>query len=301
MRWKSDLTLLFVAAVWGSGFVAQRLAAGHLNALYFNGFRFLLAGIILLSLFRFKWEIKGKNLAWVALAGILLFGASGFQQWGLSTTTVGNAGFITGLYVIIIPVILGIGWKEKPGSITWIAAILAVGGIFLLSVKDRMVFVSGDGLELLGAGLWALHVILLGKLTRRMDAIQLAIGQFIVCGLINLILGFVLIPQGVTALGSAWQPLLYSALVPVGLGFTLQVVGQKHSPPADAAIILSMEAVFGALFGFLFLDELMSLRQIAGCGLILVSIILAQVKLSPLFIHIQPGKFRKAWDRIFPS
>ncbi len=281
--------------------MAQRLAAGHLSALFFNGFRFLLAGLILLPLFRFKWEIRGKNLLWVALAGGLLFGASGFQQWGLSTTTVGNAGFITGLYVIVIPVILGIGWKEKPGIITWIAALLAVGGIFLLSVKDRMSFVSGDGLELLGACLWAVHVILLGKLTRRMDAIQLAIGQFLVCGVINLGLGFTLNPAGVTALSSAWQPLLYSALVPVGLGFTLQVVGQKHSPPADAAIILSMEAVFGALFGFLFLNELMSPRQIFGCGLILVSIILAQVKLSPFFDQTQPGRFRKTWDRIFPS
>ncbi len=278
MRWKSDLTLLFVAAVWGSGFVAQRMAAGHLSTFYFNGLRFLLAGLILLPLIRFKWEIKGLNLLYVILAGVLLFSASNFQQVGLITTTVGNASFITGLYVIIIPVFLVLGWKEKPGVITWIAAVLAVSGIFLLSVKDSMAFVRGDILELLGAIFWALHVILLSKLVHRINAFQLAIGQFLVCGLLNLLVGFTFDPGGVMALGSSWQPVLYSALVPVGLGFTLQVVGQKHSPPTDAAIILSMEAVFGALFGFLFLGELMSLRQISGCGIILVSMILAQVK-----------------------
>ncbi len=278
MRWKSDLTLLFVAAVWGSGFVAQRLAAGHISAFYFNGMRFLLAGLILLLLIRFNWEIKGRNLAWVILAGILLFCASNFQQAGLSTTTVGNAAFITGLYVIIIPLFLVIGWKEKPGNTTWVAAVLAAAGIFLLSIKDQMTFVSGDVLELFGAVFWALHVILLGKLANRLNSFQLAIGQFLVCGLLNMFVGLVFDPQGMLALSTSWQPVLYSALVPVGLGFTLQVVGQKHSPPIDAAIILSMEAVFGALFGLFFLGELMSMRQISGCGMILVSMILAQVK-----------------------
>ena len=277
-RLRSDLILLFVAAVWGSGFVAQRLAAGSLNAFYFNGFRFFLAGLILLLLIHLRWEIKGKELAWVGLAGVLLACGSNFQQAGLSTTHVSNAAFITGLYVMIIPVFLMVFWKEKTAKVTWVAALLAAAGIFLLSVKDHMTFASGDVLELLGAVFWALHVILLSRLAKQVNPYQLAVGQFLVCGLIDLGIGFSLNPSGVQALGSAWQMVLYSALIPVGLGFTLQVVGQKHSPPVDAAIILSMEAVFGSVFGFLFLGELMSLRQISGCGLILASMILAQVK-----------------------
>ena len=278
LRLRSDLTLLFVAAVWGSGFVAQRLAAGSLSAFYFNGFRFFLAGLILLLLIRFRWEIKGKDLRWVGLAGVLLACGSYFQQAGLRTTNVSNAAFITGLYVIFIPIFLWVVWKEKTGKVTWAAALMAVAGIFLLSVKEHMTFASGDVLELLGAIFWAMHVILLSRLPRTINPFQLAAGQFLVGGLINLVVGFSLGPQGALALSSSWQLVLYSALIPVGLGFTLQVVGQKHSPPTDAAIILSMEAVFGALFGFLYLGEMMSLPQIMGCGLILASMILAQVK-----------------------
>jgi drug/metabolite transporter (DMT)-like permease len=281
MRLKSDLILLFVAAVWGSGFVAQRFAATHeLGVFFFNGGRFLLGGVILLPLARFKLKVDRKTLPLLMLAGVLLFVASGLQQWGLQTTTVGNASFITGLYVVLVPLMLGLILKTRLSWISWAAALLAAVGIFLLSVTDEFRLTPGDVLELVGALFWALHVILVDRLVKRVDVLHFSIIQFITCGVLNLLAGFILDPVGMHGFSIAWQAVLYSGAIVVGVGFTLQGVGQKHAPPVDAAIILSMEAVFGGIFGVLLLSEVLIFRQILGCGLILAAMLLAQVKIG---------------------
>lgn len=282
MRWKSDLILLFVAAIWGSGFVAQRAAAGHLGAFYFNGGRFLIAALLLLPLTRLKWRVERRHLPWMLLAGALLFLASGFQQAGLATTTIGNASFITGLYVVLVPIIVFLVWRKKMSWLSWAAALVAAVGVALLSLQGELRFAPGDVLELMGAVVWALHVILVGKLANQgVDAIWFAVIQFTACSVLSLLLAFGLDPQGAAAFQLTWQAVLYSAIFPVGLGFTLQAVGQRGAPPVDAAIILSMEAVFGTMFGYLFLQELLTPRQLVGCFLILLAMILAQLKQAP--------------------
>jgi drug/metabolite transporter (DMT)-like permease len=283
MRWKSDLILLFVAAIWGSGFVAQRFAAVILDPFYFNGGRFLLAAILLLPLTRFQWKVERRQIPWMMLAGTLLFAASWFQQAGLATTTISNASFITGLYVVLVPLILFLVWKKKLYWLSWGAALLAGVGVGLLSLQGEFKLNPGDILELMGAVVWALHVILVGRLANQgVDVLWFAILQFSACALLSLSLAFGLNPQGVSAFAETWQAVVYSAIFPVGLGFTLQAAGQKGAPSVDAAIILSMEAVFGTLFGYLFMHELLTLRQLAGCLLILVAMILAQLKQDPV-------------------
>ena len=278
MRLKSDLTLLFVAAVWGSGFVAQRFAATRMSAFYFNGGRFLLGVLILLVLTRFRFKFERKMLLWAGLAGVLLFAASWLQQAGLATTTIGNASFITGLYVVLVPVFLSLFWKERPSWLAWVSVVLAAAGVMLLSLQDHLKIAPGDALELAGAVMWALHVILISKVSGRFDSVRFTIGQFMVCGLLSM--GFALTSDlgGVAALRDTWVSVLYSAIFPISMGFTLQVVGQKGAPAVDAAIILSMEAVFGGLFGYLFFQELMNPQQLAGCALIMAAIILTQIK-----------------------
>jgi drug/metabolite transporter (DMT)-like permease len=278
MRLKADLTLLLVAAVWGSGFVAQRTAARSLSALYFNGGRFMLAAVLLLGLTRFRWTLPKKSWWKVALAGALLFGGAWFQQAGLATTAIGNASFITGLYVVLVPIILSLFARHKISWVIWTAALLAVVGIGLLSLTGSFKLSPGDSLELAGAFLWALHVILVGRFSREMEILQLSIGQFVVCGLLNLVLAVGFDPQGVTGFASSWQAVVYSSLFPICLGFTLQAAGQRHAPPADSAIILSLEAVFGALFGYLLLHEMLNTQQLIGCALMLAAMILSQVK-----------------------
>jgi drug/metabolite transporter (DMT)-like permease len=279
-RLKSDLTLLLAAAIWGSGFVAQRLGANSMSALYFNGSRFLLAAFLLLGLVRFRWRLGRRSWKIAGLAGTFLFAASLAQQAGMATTTIGNTAFITGLYVVIIPLFMFLFWRERTTWATLAAVGLAAGGIALLALQDSLVFNPGDWLELVGAFLWAGHVILIGKLSGQVPegGFALAIGQFLVCAAWNLLAGLLLEPGGAPSILLAWPAVIYSAIFPVAAGFTLQILGQRNAPPVDSAIILSMEMVFGALFGFLVLGEGFSPRQMLGAGLILAAILLCQVK-----------------------
>ncbi len=291
MRWKSDLTLLLVAAVWGTGFVAQRLATTQLSTLYYNAGRFLVAALAVFILARLQNPGSGsgprrvfappytRRLPWMALAGLLLFAAAGLQQAGLMTTSIGNASFITGLYVVLVPLILRVVWRQRVSWLSWAAVGVAVLGVMLLSLQGALRLSPGDLLELAGALVWAMHIILVGRLAGQgVNVLALSAVQFVTCGALNLAFALALEPQGLGSLAAAWPVVLYSALLPIGLGFTLQIAGQKHAPPVDAAIILSMEAVFATLFGFLFLQEILTSQQLFGCVLILAAMILSQLK-----------------------
>lgn len=259
----------------------QRIAAPDLGILTFNGLRFLLAGFLLLPL-AFLTRTKGKSLdkqsiLGIALAGILLWGGASLQHAGLRYTTAANAGFITGLYVVIIPLILTFGLKRPLPPVTWIAATLAATGLFLLTNPGSIRLNLGDGLELMGAVFWAFHVLLIGWLVQRTNVFQLAAGQYLVCGVLALTLGFIFEGDQLHGLPNVWWAILYTAIFSVSIGYTLQAVGQKNAPPADAAIILSAEAVFAALFGWLLLAEGLSVIQLIGCGLMFTGIILTQL------------------------
>jgi drug/metabolite transporter (DMT)-like permease len=281
-RLKSDAILLLVSAVWGSGFIAQRIAAETMGNFTFNGTRFILATFLLSVLIRFRIDISRANIGWTILAGSVLFCASTLQQVGIKTTTAGNAGFITSLYVVIIPILLVIFTRQRIRWTTWSAALLAVIGALLLSTGGRFRPAQGDWIELAGALMWAVHVIVVGKMARRMDNLQFAIGQFAVCGLLNIFIALAVEIPTFSSETAAWLAVLYSAVFPIGLGFTLQVIAQRHAPTTDAAIIFSMEAVFAAIFGYFLLDEKLVPLQIAGCVLIILAILLAQLHSKPL-------------------
>lgn len=285
----ADVMLLLVAVVWGFAFVVQRLAAAEVGLFTFNGVRFLLGALALTPLLLLKRRVGGagpvrtaepKERARTRLgllaAGVLLMLGAAFQQAGLKFTSAGNAGFITGLYVVLIPVFLAIGWRRAPKGITWLAAALAATGLFLLSTGGRMQINRGDLLELIGAVFWALHVILIGWMVERMEVLKFAAGQYLVCGLISLALGLLIESQDLSVLLDNWRLVAYTGLISVGLGYTLQAAGQRYAPPADAAIILSMEAVFAAFSGWIFIQERLGPVQIAGSGIMLLGMLLAQ-------------------------
>lgn len=283
-RFLSDSTLLFVAIIWGFAFVVQRIAAPQVGVFLFNAARFLLGALALVivkSLITPKQShfsnLSRPNQWWVILAGILLTAGAGFQQAGLQFTTAANAGFITGLYVVFIPVFLAVGFRQSPEFRIWFAAFLAAIGLFLLSTNGQLRLNTGDALVLLGSIFWALHVILIGHLVRKIDVLTLAIGQYVVCGFLNLLIGLGWEAGALPALISAWWTIVYTGLVSVALGYTLQIVGQRNAPPADAAIILSLEAVFAAVGGWIFLRESLSLIQILGCTLMMMGMLIAQM------------------------
>lgn len=291
-RWHADLILLVVAMIWGSAFVVQRVAGRTMDPFTFNGLRFLLGGLLILPVAGMGKKPRPSDqkkspaqirdwLVYVPLAGMLLFAAGGLQQAGLETTTAGNAGFITSLYVVIVPMLLALIWKQRVRWSIWMAAILAVLGSLLLSTGGMLKLASGDALELIGALLWALHVILVGRAMRKLDVLSFAAGQYLIAGVLNLGI-HVLTRQSWAGLASAWWTVIYIGLLSTAIGYTLQVYGQRSAPPADAAIILSTESVFAALTGYIFLEEGLLPMQLLGCGLILVAILLAQIRIGPL-------------------
>jgi drug/metabolite transporter (DMT)-like permease len=284
MRFKADLTLLLVSIIWGSAFVAQRVA-GQMGSVYlFNGARYLLAALVVLPfvirLYQTSSAIRPvprTQYQWMLIAGLLLFMASALQQLGMVYTTAGNAGFITSLYVVLVPVLLFTIWREKAHLMSVIAVVLAGAGAFFLSTGGRFEVRAGDVLELVGALFWAFHVIVLGKYASKFEALSFSVGQLAVCGFLNLGIGLVVeasMPLRFPILGA----IAYTAFFSLGLCYTLQIWAQQHTPPADAALLLSLESVFAVLSGWLLLSEKLAPIQMFGCVLIFVAVLLSQFK-----------------------
>jgi drug/metabolite transporter (DMT)-like permease len=213
----------------------------------------------------------------MGIAGFLLFVASALQQAGMLYTTAGNAGFITSLYVVLIPIVLFLFWREKPHWLLIVAFVLAGVGAFLLSTGGRFEVRAGDALELIGALFWAVHVIVLGKFASKFESMSFSVGQLFVCGVLSLLLGLFVEPM-IDFNGQILFAIAYTAFFSLGLCYTLQVWAQRHTPPADAALLLSLESVFAVLSGWLLLDEKLVAIQIVGCALIFVAVLLSQFK-----------------------
>lgn len=277
LRLEADLTLLLVAVLWGSAFAAQRVAAQLGSVYFFNGARFLLAALILLAVGRRSRVLPGQ-WACMCAAGAVLFVASAVQQEGLLTTSASNAGFLTSLYVVLVPFVLYIGWRQKPPVMAVLAVVMAGAGAFLLSTGGRFEVRSGDALELTGAAFWALHVVLLGRFASAYDAISLSMGQLFVGSALNWLVGAFVEPLPWPVPTVLIGAILYTAVISLALGYTLQILAQRHTPPTDAAIILSLESVFAAIAGGLVLAEKLLPVQIVGCALIILAAILAQAR-----------------------
>jgi drug/metabolite transporter (DMT)-like permease len=284
---KSDLLLLLTATIWGFAFVAQRVGMEFVGPFTFNGIRFALGSLVLIPfILRNKNRTHSKattasisNRTFMlggALLGLALFAGASFQQVGLIYTTAGNAGFITGLYVVIVP-IMGLCFGQKSNTGTWMGALLAAVGLYLLSVTGAFTIAFGDLLELIGAFFWAGHVLLIGWLSPKTDSLKLAFFQFVSCSILSLITAAVFETITMDGLRQAAVPIFYGGALSVGIAYTLQVVAQKKAHPAHAAILLSLEAVFAALGGWIMLDEVLSTRGLVGCILMLAGMMISQL------------------------
>lgn len=280
---QANFLLLLTAVIWGGGFVAQRLGMQHISPFLFNGFRFLIGGLTLLPVIILRSKRDDNTTANIkqtmligCAAGLLLFFGATFQQFGLVYTSAGKAGFITGLYVIIVP-ILGIFWGDKAPISIWVGALLAVIGLFLLSATEGLNIASGDGMVLIGAFFWALHVQFIARFSPRIDPIQLSFVQSIFTSLISFAVGFAREPFVSSQVISAVMPILYGGVISIGIAYTLQIVAQRNTKPSHAAIILSLESVFAVFLGWLILGELLSPRIILGCILMLSGMMTSQI------------------------
>lgn len=284
---RADMLMLITAAVWGFAFVAQRAGMEYVGPYTFNGVRFFLGGLSLLPFLCMR-QPKGRVsahsqtrpgslLLYGLLAGVVLFLGSSFQQVGLVYTSAGNAGFITGLYVIMVP-FLGLLWGRRPGIGVWLGALLAAAGLYLLNEAPGLGLNYGDALVLACALFFALHVLLLGRISPRLPAVPLSIIQFFTCSLLSMLIAVWRETLVFGDIIDAAVPILYGGLGSVGIAYTLQVIAQKDAPPAHAAIILSLESVFALVGGVVLLHEAAAALKIIGAGLMLAGMLAAQVQ-----------------------
>ncbi len=281
------MVLLLAAAIWGFAFVAQRAAMEHVGPFTFNGIRFLLGSAALAPFLLFAGRRERRAgvrsapgvPSWrsAAAVGLVLFAAATLQQTGIVYTTAGKAGFITGLYVVIVPLI-GLFLGQRVRSPVWIGAAMAVGGLYLLAGGETGRIGLGDGLVLASAFAWAIHVQMVGALVRRMDPIRIAVAQTAVCGALSLAVALASEPIPLSGLRSAVPAFVFAGIASVGIAYTLQIVGQRSLEPSKAGIIVSLEAVFAVVGGWALLSERVTDVILAGCGLMLVGMLLSQVQ-----------------------
>jgi len=285
---KSEALLLLTAAIWGFAFVAQRAGMEHIGPFTFNAIRFALGSLSLLPLLvASRWtgphlqrNFVGNQMKTTILsagfAGLALFAGASFQQIGIVYTTAGKAGFITGLYVVIVP-ILGLLWGQCPGRRTWSGAFLAIVGLYLLSAIGRLSISRGDLFVLISAFFWAAHVLIIGWFSSSTDSITLSCLQFATCSILSFVAAVATEVFTLQGLIRAVIPVLYAGLLSTGVGYTLQVVAQRRIPTANAAIIMSLEAVFAALGGWLILKETIPLWGLLGCAFMLTGMLISQL------------------------
>jgi len=281
---QANLVLLITAVIWGGGFVAQRLGMQQMGPYIFNGFRFFIGALTLTPIILIRKQTgtsqKGnlnRTLLVGAVAGLFIFFGATFQQLGLVYTTAGKAGFITGLYVVIVP-LLGMVWGDRGSLFTWLGAMLAVIGLYILSASRGVVFAPGDGFVLIGACFWALHVQFIARYSPDVDVFQLSFVQSLFTSLISFGVGYFTEDVVFDQVLSAAIPILYGGVISIGIAYTLQVIGQRYAKPAPAAIILSLESVFAVFWGWLILSEVLTPKILAGSSLMLAGMMVSQIK-----------------------
>ncbi len=291
---KGEALLLITAFIWGTSFISQKVGMNYIQPFTFGASRFLLGALGLVMVIMMFDAISNKNatksgipkqnklrtkdlLVGGTLCGVALFFGASFQQWGIVETTVGKAGFITALYILLVP-IFGLFMHKRVGLFTWIGVGIAVIGLYLLCVKEGFSVERGDIIVLIGTIFWALQIIIVDLFTETTDGMKLSCVQFIVAGLLSAVAAFVFETPKLSAIIDCSGPILYTAIMVVGVAYTLQIIGQKSTPPTVAAIILSLESVFAVLSGAFFLGETMNGRELSGCVLVFVAVLLTQFK-----------------------
>ncbi len=287
-EWQANLLLSLTALIWGVAFIFQRLVTGVLDTYSFNALRFAVGALSLLPVLLVQRRSRPAGEAAVpgaapfsrtllpgAVLGAVLFAASALQQFGLQWTTAGKAGFITDLYIVLVP-LAGLLFGRRPRASLWVSVALAAAGLYLLSVTGGFSIGRGDLFELLGSCLWTVHILLVDRFSKRHDPLRLSLLQYLVCALLSLLAALPSETVTPARFAQAAVPIFYCGILSVGVAYTFQVVGQRHTRPAHASILMSMESVFACLAGILFLHERLTVRSGIGCALMAAAMLLTQ-------------------------
>ncbi|MEE1495622.1 MAG: DMT family transporter [Anaerostipes hadrus] len=283
---KGSLLLFLAAIIWGVAFVAQSVGMDYVGPFTFNCVRTLIGGLVLIPCIVFlnRGKVKKKTdftekkrlLLGGICCGVALTTGSTLQQFGIMYTTVGKAGFITAFYIIIVP-ILGLFLGKKCGLSVWISVVIALAGLYFLCITDGFSIGKGDIYVFLGAIAFSIHILVIDYFTQFNDGVKMSCIQFFVCGILCFVPMMLFEHPEISMILLAWKPILYAGVMSCGVAYTLQIVGQKNMNPTVASLILSLESVTSVIAGFLVLHQNLSHRELIGCGLMFVAIVLAQL------------------------
>ena len=283
---KGSLLLFLAAIIWGVAFVAQSVGMDYVGPFTFNCVRTLIGGLVLIPCIVFlnRGKVKKKTdftekkrlLLGGICCGVALTTGSTLQQFGIMYTTVGKAGFITAFYIIIVP-ILGLFLGKKCGLSVWISVVIALAGLYFLCITDGFSIGKGDIYVFLGAIAFSIHILVIDYFTQFNDGVKMSCIQFFVCGILCFVPMMLIEHPEISMILLAWKPILYAGVMSCGVAYTLQIVGQKNMNPTVASLILSLESVTSVIAGFLVLHQNLSYRELIGCGLMFVAIVLAQL------------------------
>ena len=289
---KSSLILLLTATIWGVAFVAQSVGMEYIGPFTFNAIRCVLGGLVLIPVILVlkkkketgaeNQEKEDKKTLWAGgiACGVILCIASNLQQFGIMEASVGKSGFFTALYIVMIPVI-GIFIGKRPGIKLWFCVALAVVGMYLLCMKDGSFTIErADIMLLLCALAFSFHILVVDYFSPKVDGVKMSCIQFFVCGVLSAVGMLFTETPDISNLQAAWLPLLYAGLLSCGVGYTLQIVGQKGINPVIASLIMSLESVISALAGWVILGQVLSPKEILGCVLMFVAIIITQIPIG---------------------
>ena len=292
---QSNILLLFTALIWGSSFVAQKSGMDYIEPFTFNGIRMVIGGLVLIPFILLmdrkkardgaaepmsdeeKAKARIKIIAGGICCGLAIFVASSLQQFGVSYTTAGKAGFITTLYVVIVPII-SVLLRKRVRPIMWLCVVLGAVGLYLLCMTDdsfKLAF--GDMLVLLCAVAFAVHIMVVDHFAAKLDGTKLSCIQFLTSGILGLIGMAIFESPDINAILDCWLPILYAGVLSCGLGYTFQVIAQKYAEPTVASLLMSLESVFAVISGAILLHETMSMRELTGCAVIFAAVIISQL------------------------
>lgn len=291
---RQSLLLFLTAVIWGVAFVAQSAGMDYVGPFTYNGVRSILGGLVLLPCIVLldrrqdaermdsqtaveAGERDRRQLAAGGLCcGLILFVASSLQQLGIQYTSVGKAGFLTAMYILLVP-IMGLFVHKRVGVKVWIGVAFAVCGLYLLCMTNGLKLERGDALVLACAVIFSLHILVIDYFSPKVDGVRMSCIQFWVCGILALLCSVLFEQPDLSSILAAWQPVCYGGIMSCGVAYTLQIIGQKGMNPTVASLILSLESVVSVVAGFLILHQTMSRRELLGCCLMIVAIVLAQL------------------------
>lgn len=287
MQMRGNILLLITAFIWGTAFVAQQVGMEELGPFSYASARFFLGTLFLTGLWlldrkrRHSRQQRGlHHSGWKMglVAGLMLFVASSLQQYALQLTTVGKTSFITALYIVLVPLAAALFRLGKVYMVNWLGAVLALGGLYLLTIQGTITLNPGDVLVALSAVGWTAQILYIDRFAPHVDVLELSLSQTICCFVASTVAAVATENIALTPILNSWAAIAYAGVLSTGVAFTLQIVGQKYAAPSEAAVIMSFEAVFGALASFVILGEQMTLAQLWGCALMFAGVIVSQLR-----------------------